>query len=171
MPHEKLAKDDFDQICEVGIYFPLLCTLCKAESKHTKNKLHVFTNPKRVLESERESYKENDKEKYCGLVCLVLNNNEVCLDDLQRNPRLLSTGLQLCGLPSHTSPNRIIRKLESLQGFLVKMIGEKYTFYHDFVMEVTSFVFGSEYPEPIIKFADLSLLRKRIILEKIQNNT
>nr|XP_022308640.1 uncharacterized protein LOC111114568 isoform X2 [Crassostrea virginica] len=169
MPDEKLTENEFAQISEVGIYFPLLCKLCKAESKHTKNKLQFFKNPKNVLKKELKSYKENHKEEYCGLVCLVLNNNEVCLDDLERNPGLLSTGIQLSGLPSHTSPNTIIRKLEYLQGFLVKRIEEKFTFYHDFVMEVTTSVFGTEYPEHIIKFADLSFLRKRIILEKTHN--
>lgn len=54
--------------------------------------------------------------------------------------------------------------LKSLEGCFVKKIGHTYHFYHDFVMEVTTYVFGQDYPVETIKYADTSFLRKRVKL-------
>lgn len=64
-----------------------------------------------------------------------------------------------------TAPYTIGDALESMKGFLVKKIGDNFHFYHDFVMEITTYVFGSDYPEDTITHADASFLRKRVKLE------
>ena len=49
----------------------------------------------------------------------------------------------------------------------MKKISEyDYIFYHDFVTEVTTYVFGSEHPKETIEFTDLNFLRNRISIEK-----
>ena len=52
----------------------------------------------------------------------------------------------------------------------MKQIGEKYSFYHDFVMEVTTHVCCSEHPEEAVDFADVSFLRKRFSIGKYESN-
>ena len=53
---------------------------------------------------------------------------------------------------------------------MVKQIGDTYNFYHDFVMEVTTYVIGREHPEETIKYADIGFLRKRLRLENNNPN-
>lgn len=81
--------------------------------------------------------------------------------------------LKLCGLPESTPPSDIRDTLESLTGYFVKKIGDTYHFHHDFVMEVTTHVFGTDYPADIIKYADIGFLRRRVTLENCneQNDT
>ena len=167
LPNERFTnEEEFDQLCDSNMYFPLLCKLCGRDSNHTENKLKIFEEPVKVLKKEIETYKTKDKGTYCALVCLIFNNNELSLHTLKDNRDLFEMSLQLCELPPYTSPATVINKLEPLVGYFVKKFGEKYTFYHDFVMEVTTFVFGSENPSETIKIADLSFLRKRISVEK-----
>ncbi|XP_078328667.1 uncharacterized protein LOC144623789 [Crassostrea virginica] len=170
LPDAKPTKKDFDKICEIGMYFPLFCKLCKGNLMHTKNIVNVFREPTTVLKTEIETYKVKDKETYCGLVCLILCKNNLCVGDLEKNTALFSKCLNLCELPSFTSPSTIINKLKPLCGLFVRKIGEQYSFYHDFVMEVTTYVLGSEYPQVTIEFADLGFIRKRIRLENIESN-
>ena len=144
------------------MYFPLLCKLCRGELMQNRHIVDVFKEPVNVLGTEIKTYKTRDKAMYCALVCLIFSKNDLCLSDLKKNITLFSKALQMCELPPYTSPSTIVNKLEHLCGFLVKKNGEKYSFYHDFVMEVTTFVFGSEYPEETLGFADVSFLRKRV---------
>ena len=170
LPDAKPTKKDFDQICETRMYFPLLCKLCRGNLMKTKNIVYVFKKPIEVLTREIETYKVKDKETYCGLICLILCKNDLCAGDLQKNTEMFLKCLKLCELPSYTSPFSIIRKLKPLCGVFVKNIGGKYSFSHDFVMEVTTYVFGSEYPEETIEIADISFLRKRIRVEDTKSN-
>ena len=166
MPAAKPTKHDLDQICEIDMYFPLLCKWCRCEQMQTKNILNVFKEPVEFLKTEIETYKVKNKELYCGLVCLILSKNELCLDDLEKKAPLFSQSLKLCELPSNTSPSTITNKLEPLVGLFVRKIGETFSFYHDFVMEVTTYVLCSQHPQETIEFADLSFLRKRISVGK-----
>lgn len=69
----------------------------------------------------------------------------------------------MCGLKK-TAPFEIGDILESHTGFFTKKIDKSYQFYHDFVMEVTTQVFGSDYPSLIIKYADIGFHRRRVKL-------
>ncbi|XP_078338384.1 uncharacterized protein LOC144626897 [Crassostrea virginica] len=92
--------------------------------------------------------------------------NVFCVSDIMNNNDLFKKCLNLCDLPECTSPATMKKTLDSLDGYFVKKIGNAYHFYHDFIMEVTTFVFGTEYPEEIIVNADIGFLRKRVKLEK-----
>lgn len=78
--------------------------------------------------------------------------------------------LELCGMKKYTAPYTINDALKTLQGFFVKKINNTYHFYHDFVMEITSYVFGKDYPLQIIKHADIGFLRKRVTLKCCNDN-
>lgn len=71
----------------------------------------------------------------------------------------------MCGIETNTPPYTIGDHLKSLGGFFVKKIEDTFRFYHDFVMEVTTFVFGPDYPKDLIKYADIGFLRRRVKLE------
>ncbi|XP_078312031.1 uncharacterized protein LOC111136086 [Crassostrea virginica] len=164
------TKDDFEKILQIDTYFPLLCKICSSKPKQPEDILPIFLEPVAVLTKEIKSFKNKDKKKYCALVCLVLFNDKLCLKDLMENTALFFKSLQLCELLSNTSPTTIFKELETIEGFFVKRIGKTYNFYHDFVMEVTTFVLGTEHPEETLKCADVSFLRKRICLKKTATN-
>lgn len=75
---------------------------------------------------------------------------------------MFKIALELSGMQDNTPPHTIGDALETLNGYFVKKIGDTYQFYHDFVMEVTTFVFGTDYPTDAIKYADVSFLRRRV---------
>uniref|UniRef100_A0A8W8NYJ4 Novel STAND NTPase 3 domain-containing protein n=1 Tax=Magallana gigas TaxID=29159 RepID=A0A8W8NYJ4_MAGGI len=70
--------------------------------------------------------------------------------------------LELCEMKKNTAPHSIGDAFETLQGYFVKKSGDTYQFYHDFVMEVTTFVFGTDYPLKLIQYADIAFLRKKM---------
>lgn len=53
----------------------------------------------------------------------------------------------------------------------MKKIGNTYHFFHDFLMEITTFVFGRDYPLYTITHADIGFLRKRVKLNCINDNS
>ena len=169
-PKAQLSEEDFDKICRVDMYFPLLCSWCRVKSGSREEILKVFEEPVVFLKREIEGFKVKEKEKYCALVCLILSRNDLGLHDLEEKRELLSKSLELCELPPFTLPSTIIKQFDPLCGLFVKKHGGKYAFNHDFVMEVTSFVLGSENPKATIEYADLSFLRKRISVEQRKSN-
>ncbi|XP_078310475.1 uncharacterized protein LOC144618392 [Crassostrea virginica] len=167
---DKPTQEEIDKILETDMYFPLLCKMYSSYSKKGKNKVTFFKEPVTVLSKEIKSYKNKNKDRYCALVCLVLFNDKVCLNDLMENSTLFSKSLQLCKLPPNTLPSTIFNDLRELEGCLVKKIDNIYSFYHDFVLEVTSLIIGKEHPVETIQYADISFLRRRVCLEKKTNN-
>nr|XP_022328968.1 ankyrin-1-like [Crassostrea virginica] len=167
---EQPREDKIIELLEIDIYFPLLCKMWSRFSKNEKNNITFFNEPAKVLTYEIYNYKDKDKKKYCALVCLVLFNGELRLRDLKENNKRFTTALLACELSRDTLPSTIFTELKALDGLLVKQIGNTYNFYHDFVMEVTTYVIGREHPEETVKFADISFLRKRVRLENNNPN-
>ncbi|XP_078311433.1 uncharacterized protein LOC144618711 [Crassostrea virginica] len=163
---DKPTQEEIDQILETDMYFPLLCKMSSHYSKQGNTILTIFKEPVAVLSTEIKSKKNKNKESYCALVCLVLFNDKVSLKNLMENRTLFSESLQLCKLPSKTSHSTILEALKKMEGSFVKKIGNTYSFYHDFVMEVTTFTLGTEHPVETIQYADISFLRRRVCLEK-----
>ena len=161
--HEEIVK-----LLEIEMCFPLLCKLCRASSQDAKNRLSIFLKLEEILTTEINSFRYRDKKKYCALVCLVLFNGNLCMADLEGNNRLFSASLHLCELPLFTLHSNILKELQSLNGFFVKNVknNNSYNFYDDFIMEVTTHVLGCEHPAVIIRYADISFLRKRVRLGK-----
>lgn len=161
-----LSKEEYDEIFKTEEYFPLLCKLYFENRMHQRDGLFTFFGePVKVVEEEIRSFRISCKEKYCALVLLVLLNNNLIVTDLRANndsEKKFKLALQLCGMKENTSPYVIGDTLETLNGYFVKKIGDTYQFYHDFVMEVTTLVFGQDFPTNAIKYADISFLRKRV---------
>lgn len=170
--NKNISEEEFAEIVEIETYFPLLCKLWSKNIHKPKHELRLFfKEPLKVFKDELEYFRKCDKEKYCVLVLLVLFNNKLCvtghklIDEVSKNK--FQHALRVCGLNLDTPLNEIRDNLELLNGFLVKKIGDNYQFYHDFVMEVTTLVYGIDYPEDTIKYADTFFLRKRV---KIKDN-
>lgn len=154
-PNTDLNVVVLNDILKIETYFPLLCKLFVDDSNKALDRLIFFREPKKVFEGEINILKFVDKEKYCGLVCLVLFDNKVCSDDLTKNYNLFKMCLNLCDLPVFTSPVTIIRNLELLNGLFVTKIGNSYEFVNDFVKEVTTLVFRADYPTKTKMYADI----------------
>lgn len=86
--------------------------------------------------------------KYCALALLVLFNDDLCVNGLSKNKEKESKfkrTLELCGLPEETPLSAIGNYLSSIKDCFIKKVGNTYNFYHSFVMEVTTHVFGTDY--------------------------
>ncbi|XP_052704012.1 uncharacterized protein LOC128180166 [Crassostrea angulata] len=164
---KNLSDEDCDKIVEVETYFPLLCKLYSNKEDNGKKNIKFFTEPVTVLTEEILGFRAKDRTKYCALALLVLFNNDICVSDLLKDSdteNKFNHTLKLCGLPENTPPLAIRDSLNSLKGCFVKSIGDKYQFNHDFVMEVTTQVFGTDYPAEIIRYAETGFLRRRVRL-------
>nr|XP_034308574.1 uncharacterized protein LOC117683480 isoform X2 [Crassostrea gigas] len=161
-----LSDTECEKIVEVERYFPLLCKLYSSKEDTQNNSIGFFTEPVAVLQEEILGFRTKDKNKYCSLALLVLYNNDLCVGDLLKKDteNKFKHTLNLCGVPENTPPSAIGDTLNTLKGFFVKQIGDTYQFYHDVVMEVTTHLFGTDYPAEIIKYADIGFLRKRVRL-------
>nr|XP_034321422.1 uncharacterized protein LOC109619991 isoform X3 [Crassostrea gigas] len=172
--NELVCDLELEKIVQTESYFPLLCKLYSKQNIERKDRLRFFTEPFEVLEEEIIYLREYCKEKYCALILLVLFNNVFCVENLNENElsrEKFKQALKLCNMESNTAPHTIGNSLKTLQGFLVKRIGDTYHFYHDFVMEVTTFVFGNDDPIYTIKYADIGFLRKRVKLKEYDDES
>eukprot|EP00105_Crassostrea_gigas_P044629 XP_019928777.1 PREDICTED: ankyrin-1-like [Crassostrea gigas] len=165
-----VSRKELKQILKTEKYFPLLCKLyfSKKNYKNRKEKLRFFKAPVAIFKEEIRHFRKSDKDKYCALVLLVLFNNDLCIEDIRDSATSRETynlALELCEMKKNTAPHSIGDAFETLQGYFVKKSGDTYQFYHDFVMEVTTFVFGTDYPLELIQYADIAFLKKKVKLE------
>lgn len=170
---ENVPEEELEKILETEAYFPLLCKLYFSMEHKPQDRLSFFKEPIKYYEEEIIHFRRSCKEKYCALVLLVLNNNKLCVEDIWETTILenkFNLALKLCEMEKNNAPHTIADAFETLQGFFVEKIGDIYKFYHDFVMEVTTYVFGKDYPLLIIKYADTGFLRKRVKLKSNDNN-
>uniref|UniRef100_A0A8W8IEI1 Novel STAND NTPase 3 domain-containing protein n=1 Tax=Magallana gigas TaxID=29159 RepID=A0A8W8IEI1_MAGGI len=174
--NSRISKDDINGMLTTEEYFPLLCKLYFSDKNNQTIGTRFFTEPFNVCQEQirnfRNDSKKECKEKYCALVLLVLCNNQLCVEDIQNNDCLkekFKLALKLCGMKKNTASHIIGDALKTLEGFFVKKIDDTYRFYHDFVMEVTTYVFGTDYPEETIRYADIGFLRRRVNLKSSNN--
>lgn len=175
-PDINLSEEEWTEIFKIKTYFPLLCNLYSSNTKYQKDGLRFFKEPVDVFKEEIHSYRNaRNKVNYCALVLLIFFNNNLCVNDIlehEFSANKFKHSLELCGMNSNTAPFTIGDHLKSLEGFFVKRIGDTYMFYHDFVMEVTTFVFGTDYPVDLVNYADIGFLRRKVKLETcfVQND-
>lgn len=167
--NKELSFEEGDITGRIEPYFPLLCKLFFSNNEYQQRGIRFFEEPVKVFKDEIESYRNTNSNpvKYCSLVLLVLLNNDLRVNDLTRNKlskQKYKHALELCGI-DRLAPYEIGDTLESMKGFFVKKIDDSYQFYHDFVMEITTFVFGTDYPIDIIECADIGFLRRRVRLK------
>lgn len=166
---KKISEEEFVELFEIEEYFPLLCKLYfSKDRKQSDDLLIFFKEPIRIVEEEIRSFKISSKEKYCALVLITLLNIFPSVDDLRENKNYnekFKLALELCGMQECTQPHIIADALKTLNGYFVMKIGETYQFNHDFVMEATTFVLGTDYQTVAIKYADVSFLRKSVRIE------
>lgn len=171
--NQTVCEEEITEIIQTDAYFPLLCNLYYSKQIKEKNRRRFFSEPVTVYEEEIRDFRKSFKEKYCALILIVLFNNDLCVDDMKKNEtsrKKFQLALDLSEMNSNTASHTIGDSLETLQGFFVKKIGDTYSFYHDFVMEVTTYVLGTDYPAYTIKYADIGFLRKRVKLHCDENN-
>ncbi|XP_052710712.1 uncharacterized protein LOC128185077 [Crassostrea angulata] len=169
-----LRGKDCDMIVKVEKYFPLLCKLYSSKEEYQKKGILFFTKPVTFLEKEILDFRIKDTHKYCALALLVLFDDNLCVSELLKHKNTenkFKHTLNLCGLSQNTPPSAIGDSLKSLEGFFVKRIGDTYHFYHDFVMEVITYVFGNDNPIETVNYADIGFLRRRIRLEKTEKHS
>lgn len=172
--NETITKEELTQIVQCEAYFPLLCKLYFMGKHKQKDRLNFFTKPVQIFEEEIRDFKNFCKEKYCSLILLVLFHNKLCIDSLRESDisrKKYNIALELCEIKKVTAPHAFGDTLRTLDGFFVKIIGDTFQFYHDFLMEITTYVFGKDYPTDTIKYADIGFLRKRVRIKSFNGNS
>lgn len=94
-------------------------------------------------------------------------NGKLCVRDIEENEKSkkkIQLALDMSGLIK-IAPHTIVDTLSTLEGFFIKKIGDTYHFHHDFVMEVTTYVIGTDNLLKIIENTDMGFLRRRVKLE------
>lgn len=140
------------------MYFPLLCKLFFSDTEKQKDGVKIFIEPIKKIREEIRAFRYECKEKYCALILIVLFNNKLCVGDLRNtknSEHMYEHALKRCGMNTTTEPYKIGNALETLKNVFVSKIGNAYQFCHDLIMEITSYVFGSDYPSDIIKYAGI----------------
>eukprot|EP00105_Crassostrea_gigas_P034381 XP_019918529.1 PREDICTED: uncharacterized protein LOC105317689 [Crassostrea gigas] len=168
-----LLKDDIDEILMTEEYFPLLCKLFFSDKYNQTIGPRFFKEPFNVCQGQIRNFRKDCIDSYCALVLLVLCNNQLCVEDIHTDDCLkekFEIALKLCEMKTNTSSHTIGDALKTLEGFFVKKIDDIYHFYHDFVMEVTTYVFGTDYPRETIQYADIGFLRRRVSLKSSSDN-
>lgn len=167
-----LSEEDCASIIQSERFSPLLCKLCFRGDIFQKYGLGFFEDPVEVLKKEIKEYRETDNNKYYALMILVLSNNNLCCSDLLNNEifkKKYLRFLELCKIDKCTS-TCFINSLDSLTDSFVRKVGDAYRFYHDFLMDVSSLVFGTDHPAIVIQCADLDFLRRRVKLDNFSED-
>lgn len=162
------SERDLKEVLKTKMYFPLLCKLFFSDTEKQKDGVKFFMEPVEKIKEEIRAFKYECKEKYCALILIVLFKNALCVGDLrndENSEKLYEHALKLCGMKTNTATFEICDALETLKDGFVSKIGNSYQFCHDLVMEITSFMFGSDNHLDMIKYADIVFLRKRVKLE------
>lgn len=159
-----LPSKEFAEIAEVHMYFPLLCKKMSEKAKHFGSDVFKFLF-RQVCREEIKNFRDFQRANYCALVLLVLfknnlNDKNVLENKLTEN--IFRRALKLCGLKNNTLPHDIRKRLNLLNGFYVKKIGNSYQFFNDIIMEITLFVFGKSFPLDLIRNADISFIRQKV---------
>ncbi|XP_062588304.1 putative ankyrin repeat protein RF_0381 [Saccostrea cucullata] len=165
-----LSKNDIDEIIKTDAYFPLLCKLLAVNQHYMGDVLSLFKCPTELVKKEIETYKERSTEKYCALILLSMFNS-IDVKQIKKSDEFRKRFYEIieaCNLPSSLQITSIKKNLTLLEGSFVKCIGSSFSFIHDFVMEITTSIFGTDFPEETIKYASSDFIRKRM---KIQDKT
>lgn len=166
-----LSEEKIKKICEIKAlpYFPSLCKSYARYGINITEGITFFKEPIQVFWNELRYYRYYENEKYCALVLLVFFNNHLRINDLieDDNKTKYRHALGLCGI-QYIAPYIFGDILNSLENFIVKRNDGFFQFYHDFLMDVTTLVFGRDYPKTAIKYGNVSFLRRKV---RLNNST
>lgn len=168
-----LSEEEIKEICQIKAlpYFPSLCKSYARYGINLTEGIAFFKEPIEVFVNELIYYRHYDKEKYCALVLLVFFNNHLRINDLieENNKTKYQHALDLCGI-QYIAPYIFGDILNSLDNFIVKRNDGIFQFHHDFLMDVTTLVFGTDYPKTAIKYGNVSFLRRKVRLNNSTND-
>ncbi|XP_062580643.1 LOW QUALITY PROTEIN: ankyrin-1-like [Saccostrea cucullata] len=162
----KLSEEVVTEIVKTEAYFPLLCKLFSREAKYKEKGVDFFKNPYRFIKKELEF--GQDKKRFCSLILIVAFKKNLKIDTILKSDISLMKFkdiLGMCEIQENTHISVIRSTLHELKGSYVKCIGHVFQFLHDFIMEITTLVFGVDCPQETIQYADSSFLRRRVKIE------
>ncbi|XP_062567640.1 ankyrin repeat domain-containing protein 17-like [Saccostrea cucullata] len=164
----KLTQNIETEILKTDAYFPLLCKLFSREANYKEKGVDFFKNPYKFIKREIEIWKKTDKKKFCSLMLIVAFKNNLKIDTIVRSDISMMKYkeiLGMCELQENTHISVIRSTLNELKGSYVKRVGHGFQFLHDFVMEITTLVFGIDCPQGTMQYADSGFLRRGVRIE------
>ncbi|XP_061185180.1 uncharacterized protein LOC133193235 [Saccostrea echinata] len=164
----KLSRKFVSEIIKTEAYFPLLCKLFSRDSEYKKG-VDFFQCPYNFIKKEIEMWKKTESKKFCALILIVVFKNNLDIDAIKGNKNSMKKYkdiLGMCELQESTNISVIRSTLHEMKGSYVKCVGHAFQFLHDFIMEITTLVFGVDCPQETIQYADSGFLRRRMKIEK-----
>lgn len=153
--------------------FPLLCNLYSNISN--SNITDFFQYPFSVYELEIDKLQKNGHfGKYCALALCVMFNNRVeekrFTDETDKEQRRrIKNTCEACRLNRGTSRLILLDEMKSLIHTFIKKEKDVYTSIHDKIFDFLAYYFGKNMIQCVIKNADCSVIRQRLLLEKRDN--
>lgn len=164
--NSNLHSHVLEEIVNVEVFFPSLCKLYFTKYKNQPDVLLFCKELVAVYKEEITNFRNSCEKIYCALILLVLFNNDLCVYKLinRENKEKFQHALEICGI-TNIAPYFFTDIFESLNGLFVQRKEESYEFYNSCVRDITTFVFGLDYPADVIKYADIGFLRRRVKLK------
>ncbi|XP_061193926.1 uncharacterized protein LOC133202172 [Saccostrea echinata] len=169
--HMDISEGNVREMIKTEAYFPLICKFFSLHPNYREKGVNLFKNPFLFIRQEVEYYKKLDQKKYCALLLIVVFNNNLNVHSFRKDEsssQKYKDILRICKLKENTQVSDIFNTLDEMNGSYVKCVGHVFQFLHDFIMEITTLVFGIDCPRETIQYADSGFLRRRM---RIENDT
>lgn len=154
--------------------FPLLCKMF-ANDKRMQEVEEFFEQTLSVLHKQLRLLADREAHSFCGLVLIMMFDGSL--------PRAVFDPfeLELCSEQERTKIQTIMRvygvsesgrcgiekNLDEMVGVYVEEIEEHFKFIHDAIFDTVCLVFGTKYPNEVIRVSSSVFIEKRIRTENI----
>lgn len=136
--------------------FPLICYLCSRKRELEIYGPKFFEIPHCYILETLDELKVKEKLQYAALVLLAVNENRLSKEKLD-DPTLQSMKrcfLEKCEVKTLIDSFEIIHALLDMTGTYTKQINDEYSFFHDSLLEIVAYHFGTQFQELILNHMD-----------------
>ncbi|XP_033747337.1 uncharacterized protein LOC117332513 [Pecten maximus] len=152
--------------------FPLLCKMFANDKR--MQELDVYLDQTlSILHSQLQLLATTDVHAFCGLVLIMMFDGRLprdvfdqfspCDEQVQTK---FQTILKVYGIRA-SEGGKVVDCLDEMIGVYVEEIEEEFRFIHDAIFDTICLLFGTRYPNEIIRVASSTFIEKRIRTEHI----
>lgn len=152
--------------------FPLLCKLFSKKKECRVHGYLFFIKPIPCILEALDEMKTNNKIQYASLVLLLANQNKLSEEDLEdvhcgtnAFTEIKHKVLQKCKVSSRTDTFEFTDALADMEGTYTKRCGNRFTFEHDYMLEIIAYHFGRQCPEIILQIMKSDYISYHIELD------
>ncbi|XP_060076061.1 uncharacterized protein LOC132555716 [Ylistrum balloti] len=152
--------------------FPLLCKMFGSDKR--MQKLDIFLDETlSVLHGQLKLLATTDVHAFCGLVLVMMFDGSLPRNVFnqfesrdERDRKKIQTIMRVYGI-QESEDGKVETSLDEMIGVYVEEVEEEFRFIHDAIFDTVCLVFGSRYPNEVVRVASSSFIEKRIRTENI----